>query len=71
MSAVVSERESVHAGEFDAECGERELDGASAGEVVKSMKKDQAVFSAGEADEDVIALINHVPLREGSTYFAT
>ena len=34
------------------------------------MKEYEAVFSAGEADEDVIAFVNHVPLGDGLADFA-
>ena len=37
---------------------------------MKGVKEGEAVLSAGEAYEDVIAVLNHVPAGEGGTNFA-
>ena len=70
VRAVLRERLCVHAGKFDGEGSQRELDGTPAGEFVKCVEEYQAVFSAGETDEDVVAFFNHVPAGDGSTDFA-
>ena len=44
--------------------------GASAGERMQGVEEQEAVFSAGESDEDIIALINHVPFGDGLADFA-